>query len=555
MSDTSSAARRDTPLLRVRDLSVDYLTGGRAIPAVRGVDLDLTAGEVVAVVGESGSGKSTIAAALTRLLPQNARIRGAIEVSGKDVARLRGHALRRLRGEQIGVVFQHPGAAFNPVYTIGDQIAETLEYGRLMSPHAARERAVELLDMVRLPDPEARVRAYPHQLSGGQLQRAMIAQALALEPRMLVADEPTTALDVTVQAEILALLDDLRRTLGLGIVLISHDMGVVASLADRVVVMHGGSAVEKGTAESVLTAPRTEVTQKLLDAVPRFGAPRPPTRGRRTAGGDPVVELEGIAVDYPGRSRRAPFRAIEDLTLRVGQGEVLGLVGESGSGKTTIGRVLAGLTPVSRGRAIVDGVDITAARGTSRILARRLGVVFQDPGSSLDPRRTVGDAVAEPLRLHTGLRGRALAARVDELLGEVKLPEGAADRHPHQLSGGQRQRVSIARALALRPALVVADEPTSSLDVSVQADILLLLRTLQAEHGFGVVFISHDLAVVEQIADTVAVLQHGALVEHGPVGAVLGAPQQPYTRRLVAATPVLDPRVQRERLRAMTRRP
>ena len=540
------------PVLRVRDLRVDFLTGRAWHPAVAGVDLDLHPGEVLAVVGESGSGKTTVAMALLRLLPRNARTTGTVELAGRDLTAASARTLTAVRGRQIGAVFQQPTTAFNPVYPVGAQIVEALEQHGGLSPREARRRAVELLTMVELPDPQARAAAYPHQLSGGQLQRAMIAQALALDPQVLVADEPTTALDVTVQAEILALLHDLRDRLGIGIVLISHDMGVVADLADRVMVMRDGVTVETGPVRDVFHRPQAEYTRALLRAVPRLGSgarPEPgPAESAAESAGEPLVAFRDAAIDYPTRGRRPDVRAVHELSLTVARGEVVGLVGESGSGKTTIGRAVCGLLPVAAGRLEVTGVDLTTpGRRALADVRRRIGVVFQDPGSSLDPRRSVHDAVAEPLRLHTGLRRAALDERVGALLEQVRLPRSAAARYPHELSGGQRQRVGIARALALDPDLLIADEPTSSLDVSVQASILDLLADLHRRHGFGCLFISHDLAVVERLAGRIAVMSEGRLVEDGPASQVLSAPRHPYTRRLIDSIPVPDPDEQRAR--------
>lgn len=533
-------------VLRVRDLRVDFLTGRQWHPAVAGVDLDLSPGEVLAVVGESGSGKTTVAMSLLRLLPRTARMSGTVELDGRDLTMATRRTLTAVRGRDIAAVFQQSTTSFNAVYPIGAQIVEALEHRAGLSPQQARGRAVELLAAVEMPEPQEKAAAYPHQLSGGQLQRAMIAQALALEPRVLVADEPTTALDVTVQAEILELLRNLRDRRGIGMLLISHDMGVVADLADRVMVMREGVAVEAGTTQQVFYRPTAEYTRTLLAAVPRLGVGTavPAAEQQNTA----IATLTDVCVDYPKQGKTHAFRAVHDVSFTIGSGEVVGLVGESGSGKTTIGRALCGLLPVAAGRLQVAGTDLgTPDRRTLLAARKRIGVVFQDPGSSLDPRRPVYDAVAEPLRLHTAARRSELDRRVAELLEQVQLPRSSAGRYPHELSGGQRQRASIARALALGPDLLVADEPTSSLDVSVQARILDLFAELQRELHFGCLFISHDLAVVERLAHRMIVMSAGRVVEGGPTNDVLTTPRHPYTRRLIDSIPVPDPDEQRAR--------
>jgi peptide/nickel transport system ATP-binding protein len=462
--------------------------------------------------------------------------------------------------------------ALNPVYTIGFQIVETLRAHFTLSPKDAKERALELLRLVEIPEPERRFDSFPHQLSGGQRQRAMIAQALACEPTLLVADEPTTALDVTVQAEILKLMRDLRKRIDAGIVLITHDMGVVADMADRIIVMKDGRVVETGTADDIFHRPQHEYTQQLLAAVPHFGRHTAQVldeeggdhsdemyrRGAAvaaapvmTAGaeqGPALVEMRDLVLEYPKRGSQPVFRAVDGVSLTIAQGEVVGLVGESGSGKTTIGRAVVGLLPVAGGSLEVAGVNMVGARPKDlRPLRKQVGIVFQDPGSSLNPRLPIGESIGEPLYLHEKLRGKQLNERVEALLDDVQLPRSMRNRYPHELSGGQRQRVGIARALALEPKLLVADEPTSALDVSVQARVLDLFQELQAHHGFGCLFISHDLAVVEMLASRIAVMQYGQLVEVGPREQIVFDPQDAYTRRLVAAVPVPDPDEQRER--------
>ncbi len=541
------------PLLQIRDLTVEFNVDGAWIPAVRGADLDLARGEVLALVGESGSGKSTLAMAVPGLLADNARVSGSILLDGAELAGAGESELTKVRGGQVGVVFQEPMTAFNPVYTIGWQIAEAVLMHRDVSAAEARARAVELLELVDMPDPAARVDYYPHQLSGGQRQRAMIAQALACDPGLLIADEPTTALDVTVQAEILDLIRDLRGRVNAAILLITHDMGVVADLADSVMVMKDGVVVESAPSATLFSSPREPYTRALLAAVPHLGGgrievtetvpiPEPPPAPV------PALALCQATIEFKSRGK-STFRAVDAVSLEVGDGEVVGLVGESGSGKSTLGKAAVGLVRLTSGSVALAGIDITglSQRGL-REPRKKVGVVFQDPGSSLNPRWPVGQAIAEPLALHTGLSAAQRTARVDELLDQVQLARGLRNRYPHQLSGGQRQRVGIARALALNPALVIADEPTSALDVSVQARVLRLLRELQAEHGFACLFISHDLAVVEELSDRIAVLQSGRLVECGPTEQVLNRPAEAYTARLIAAVPVPDP-VEQERRR------
>ncbi|KAA2256103.1 ABC transporter ATP-binding protein [Solihabitans fulvus] len=563
------------PLLSVENVSVEFRTEGVRRPAVREVSYSLTAGEVLAVVGESGSGKTVTAMSLLGLLPGNATVSGRAVLDGTDLLSLSSQQLRGVRGNDVGMVFQEPMSALNPVFSIGDQLVEAVQAHRPRAAAQARRRAIELLGLVRLPEPERLLRSYPHELSGGQLQRVVIAMAVANEPALLIADEPTTALDVTVQAEILELLRDLRSRLNAAILLITHDMGVVADIADRVVVMHDGRVVEHGDVLSIFAAPREEYTKQLLGSVISLSAPlvgeslaaqeiedevvtrgdqvavtaHPATRSvPDSAGAEPTLRLTDLSVTYRGRFRSHSVRAVDGVSLHIEPGEVLGLVGESGSGKSTIASAITGLVPTSGGGLTVQGVDLTTLRGRKRRSALgRIGVVFQDPASSLNPRATIAGSVAEPFRLHSTLRGAELDRRVDELLEAVQLSASLRDRYPHELSGGQRQRVGMARALALDPALLIADEPTSALDVSVQARVLDLFRTLQTELRFACLFISHDLAVIEQLADRVAVMHRGHVVEQGLTAEVLARPLHPYTRRLLFAAPVADPVEQRRR--------
>lgn len=533
-------------VVEIGDLSVDFEVDKQWIPAVKGVSLTVAKGEVLAIVGESGSGKSTTAMAIPALLPRSARVGGSIKLNGAELLGATNDELRAVRGKDVAVIFQEPMTALNPVYTIGWQIAEAVCAHKKMTRRQARDRAIELLELVDMPEPQKRVKHYPHQLSGGQRQRAMIAQALALDPGLLIADEPTTALDVTVQAEILDLMRDLRHRIDAGIILITHDMGVVADMADRIMVMKDGAVVEEGDADGIFHRAQQPYTQQLLASVPHLGAtlhdgdesPEPAT--------DLALNVEHAVIEYAGKG--GSFRAVDDVSFTIGRGEVVGLVGESGSGKSTIGRAAVGLLKVASGAIYVAGKDIsTANRKQLRDIRSKVGVVFQDPGSSLNPRWPIGQSIAEPLTLHTDMDRTQRESRVKTLLEQVQLPATMRNRFPHQLSGGQRQRVGIARALALEPTLLIADEPTSALDVSVQARVLELFAELQREHGFACLFISHDLAVVELVASRIAVLNHGRLAEFGSDTQVLTAPKDDYTKRLLAAVPVPDPEQQRIR--------
>ncbi|MGV9264086.1 dipeptide ABC transporter ATP-binding protein [Kitasatospora sp. NPDC003701] len=564
-----------TDLLRIEDLHISFAEDGGRAAAVRGVTLSVAPGEVLALVGESGSGKTVTAKSVLGLLPASASTGGRVLLGdgvtdpAEDVLTASPARLRALRGSHAAMVFQEPSTALNPVFSIGWQLAEGLRAHGGGSRAQRRARAIEMLGKVGIPDPAVRVDHYPHQLSGGQKQRAVIAMALALGTRLIVADEPTTALDVTVQAEILELLHRCRTDFGTAVLLITHNMGVVADLADRVAVMREGRIVEQAPVRTLFAAPTHPYTRELLAAVPSFAAagpaaPRPvppPGPGPAGAAVEPVVRASGLTVDYPARLGRKAFRAVDGVGFEIRPGEVLGLVGESGSGKTTIGRAVAGLARVGAGELDVLGEPLAARgrlgrarRSTAGSRAGQIGFVFQDPATSFNPLLTIGECVAEPLAVHRrDLGGRAVRAEVESLLESVRLPRGYADRHPHELSGGERQRAGLARALALRPRLVIADEPTSALDVSVQAKVLELFVRLQRELGFAALFISHDLAVVRQVADRVAVLQHGRIVESGSTAQVLGAPRAGYTQRLIAALPVPDPTVQARRDRSPAR--
>ena len=553
-----SAARDERPVaVGITDLEVTFATDGGDVAAVQGVTLDVRAGEVLAIVGESGSGKTVTAKTILGLLPETAVATGAVLLSGQNVLEIGPKKVRELRGTDVAMVFQEPSTALNPVYTVGWQIAEGLRAHGKVGRKEARVKAVDILRRVGIPDPETRVDYYPHQFSGGQKQRVVIAMALVLDPSVIVADEPTTALDVTVQAEILDLLRRCRDEFGTAIVLITHNMGVVADLADRVAVMYLGKVVEQASAVELFAKPQDDYTKRLLGSVPKLEA-RGHTQQVQPADSEVVVRARGLEIEYPGRLGRGGFRAVKGVDFTIARGEVLGLVGESGSGKTTIGRAIAGLTKVTGGSLEVLGVEMNGVHERDFKPKRAdIGFVFQDPASSFNPLLTIAECVAEPLIVHGRARdARAARPRVDELLEAVQLPKSFADRYPHELSGGQRQRASLARSLALDPQLLIADEPTSALDVSVQARVLELFTELQSQLGFAALFISHDLAVVNMLADRIGVLFHGDLIESGPNDEVLGSPRQPYTQRLLASLPVPDPIEQasrRERLAELDR--
>jgi len=545
---TPSAA----PILEVTGLNVDFWVDGTWYPAAIGMNYDVKPGEVLAIVGESGSGKSSSSMALLGLTPSNGRVSGSVKLDGKELIGISSSALRKVRGKDIAVIFQEPMTALNPVYTVGFQIVEALRLHLDLSPEAAKARAIELLGMVEMPTPELTFQKYPHQLSGGQRQRAMIAMAVSCDPKLLIADEPTTALDVTVQAEILDLLRNLRYRLNSAIVLITHDMGVVADLADKVIVMKSGVIVEADSVGTIFTKPTHAYTKELLAAVPHLGAGTAIVTETLVKAGqqnaEPILALRNVSIEYPKRGRIPAFRAVEGVTLEIRPGEVVGLVGESGSGKTTIGRAAVGLIPIAEGELAVYGKDLSNIKSRDlRGVRRHIGIVFQDPGSSLNPRFPIGQSIGEPILLSKTASGSEINRRVETLLDQVELPRSFRNRYPHELSGGQRQRVGIARALALNPELLVADEPTSALDVSVQARFLDLLQELQKELQFACLFISHDLAVVDILAHRIAVMHNGKLVEVGTSDEILRSPKDPYTQKLIAAVPLPDPVAQKLR--------
>ena len=545
------------PRLRIEDLDVRFATDGGDVHAVDGVSLEVAPGEILAIVGESGSGKSVTARSVLGLLPETAEASGAVIVSGTDLIGLSQAQLRALRGEDVSMIFQEPSSAMNPVFPIWWQIGEGLRAHRpKITRKQIRAEAVTALESVGIPDAAERIDRYPHEFSGGQKQRIMIAMALALGAELIVADEPTTALDVTVQAEILELLRDVRDRFGTSVIVITHNMGVVADLADSVAVMFRGEIIERAGVRELFAAPREEYTKKLLAAVPHLGRDSAwtaltPQQQTALSEAEPVVVAKDLVIEYPGRLGKPAFRAVRGVDFEIRAGEVYGLVGESGSGKTTIGRAIAGLERTTGGSLSVLGHEMNGMREKSfKPLRRRIGFVFQDPATSFNPHLTIEQCIAEPLIVHEPqLSPSARGAQVRSLLEAVELPAHYASRYPHELSGGQRQRISLARALVLEPELLVADEPTSALDVSVQATVLDLFRELQERLHFAALFISHDLAVVDTLAHRIGVLFRGDLVEDGHGPQVLQDPQHEYTRKLIASLPVPDP-VEQEQRRA-----
>ncbi|MCB1348934.1 MAG: ABC transporter ATP-binding protein [Maritimibacter sp.] len=534
------------PVLSVRGLTVQVATPAGAKTVVEDISFDLARGETLCLAGESGSGKSMTALAIMGLLPQPmARVAaGSITLAdGTELAGLGETAFRKVRANRIAMIFQEPMTSLNPVMTIGRQLTEVLLEHRVCSRAEAPARARALLEDVHITDAERRLKQYPHELSGGMRQRVMIAIALACSPEILIADEPTTALDVTVQAEVLELIRALQREHGTTVLMITHDMGVVAEMADRVVVMRNGREEEAAPVRALFAAPETPYARALLAAVPGLGdAPARPDYDTRAS----VVEADGLSVRFPMRGGvlnrvTAHVHAVEDVSFRIAPGETLALVGESGCGKSTIGKALLGLVPTT-GSIRVDGKQVVGvSQAGLKPVRRNIQMVFQDPGASLDARMPVGAQVAEPLLVHGIASGSELTDRVAWLFNRVGLTADQMDRYPHEFSGGQRQRICIARALALRPKVIVADESVSALDVSVQAQVLDLLRELQEEVGLAYLFISHDMAVIDQVADRVAVMNLGQMVETGTREQVLRNPSHPYTRRLLSAVPIPDP--------------
>jgi peptide/nickel transport system ATP-binding protein len=555
-------------VLDVAGLTTELPAEGRWLAVLSDISFSIAARETLALVGESGSGKSMTALSIMRLLPPLARVSGLIRLAGRDLLDLPETEMEKLRGRDMAMIFQEPMSSLNPVMTIGAQLGESLSRHRGLSSKAASAEAIRLLERVRIPAARMRLGEYPHQLSGGMLQRVMIAIALAGKPKLLIADEPTTALDVTIQAQILRLIRELQDEDGMAVLFITHDMGVVAEIADRMVVMRHARLVETGDVADVFARPRRPYTRALLAAVPQLGS----MRGQRNPAPFPLVDVETgetippaapqATMEMPGRKvlevkslitrfdqrgglfRRVAARvhAVENVSFDLHAGETLALVGESGCGKSTIGRSILHMVKPKSGSIMVDGTDVLALSGEAlRRYRQKMQMIFQDPMSSLNPRLRVGDILTEPLRAHGIASADAAQDIARDLLGRVGLEARMLDRFPHQFSGGQKQRLCIARALALNPSLIIADEAVSALDVSIKAQIVNLMLELQASLGIGFLFISHDMSVVERIAHRVAVMRLGEIVEIGPREAVFGQPSHPYTQRLLAAVPVADP--------------
>ncbi|WP_270502053.1 glutathione ABC transporter ATP-binding protein GsiA [Kluyvera ascorbata] len=557
-------------VLSVDNLNVTFRQDGQPVRAVHQLSFHLNRGETLAIVGESGSGKSVTALSLMRLLEQSGsqvsidslllrrRNREVIDLQEQTSAQMRS-----VRGADIAMIFQEPMTSLNPVFTIGEQIAESIRLHQGLGREEALAEAKKMLDKVRIPEAQAMLSRYPHQLSGGMRQRVMIAMALSCRPAVLIADEPTTALDVTIQAQILQLIDVLQKEMSMGVIFITHDMGVVAEIADRVLVMHQGEVVESGLVDEIFTAPQHPYTRRLLAAVPRLGAMRgsdypksfpdfnapesEPQQQDTVVEGQPILKVRNLVTRFPLRGGilnrvNREVHAVENVSFDLWPGETLSLVGESGCGKSTTGRALLRLVESQSGTITFNGERIdTLSANQLQPLRRDIQFIFQDPYASLDPRHTVGFSIMEPLRIHGELKGEALQQRVEWLLQRVGLQPEHAWRYPHEFSGGQRQRICIARALALNPKVVIADESVSALDVSIRAQIINLLLSLQREMGIAFLFISHDMAVVERISHRVAVMYRGRIVEIGPRRAVFENPQHPYTRKLLSAVPVADP--------------
>ena len=521
-------------LLNVDNLSVSFVTRNGTNSAVDNVSFSVEERQITAIIGESGSGKSVSCYAMLGLVPSPpGRIDGGTaHFQGQDLLALSEGELRAIRGRDIAMIFQDPMTCLNPFMKIGDQLIEPLTLHKGLAKGPAREQAMALLDEVGIRDPQGAMSAFPHEFSGGMRQRVMIAMALINEPKLLIADEPTTALDVTIQAQILKLIADLQTKRDIGVLFISHDLAVVSDIADQIVVMEKGKVVESGQPKAIFNNPQHPYTQKLLAAIPS---------GQKAAGSvvpDPLIRIENLLTWFTPTAGAAPVKAVDDVSLEIHRGEVLGLVGESGSGKSTLGRSILRLVPMTGGQISFDGIELSALEGRSlKQFRHRMQMIFQDPYASLNPRMTVYDTLAEPLLLHGLVNKAGLEQAIRELMDNVGLARAFVRKYPHEFSGGQRQRIAIGRALATRPEFIVADEPVSALDVTIQAQILDLLADLTKEYGLTMLFISHDLAVIRQIADRIAVMYHGKLVEEGSTAQVFDSPREDYTRSLLAAIP------------------
>ena len=523
------------PILTFRDVAIRFRTNDGIVEAVKGSNIDVNPGEFVAIVGESGSGKSQSVMAAMGLLAQNGEVTGSIRYRGQEIVGMRTSELNKLRGQKLAMIFQEPMTSLDPLFKIGSQIAATLRWHQGLSRAEARARALELLKLVSIPKPEQRLDSYPHELSGGQRQRVMIAMALANNPDILIADEPTTALDVTIEAEILALIAELRQRLGMAVVLITHDLGIVRKYADRLYVMRTGEIVEHGEAKAIFAAPKHPYTQMLLGAEPE-GRKEPPP-----ADAPIMIEAHDVRVTY--RMTRGFFgrnstdvKAVDGVSLTLRKGQTIGIVGESGSGKSTLGKSILKLAPAAGKITFEDRALLPLSAKDMRPLRKQLQVVFQDPFGSLSPRMSIGDIITEGLLVHEpALTRKDRDARAAHALNEVQLDPAMRNRYPHEFSGGQRQRIAIARAMILKPHVVILDEPTSALDRTVQKAIVELLKGFQHKFGLSYLFISHDLAVVRAMSDTVMVMKDGKVVEAGPTDAIFDAPQEDYTRKLIAA--------------------
>jgi len=543
---TAGGVSQPTKVLELRGLRVAFPFSSGTFLAVDGVSFDVASGEVFALVGESGSGKTMVARAILDLLPPPARVSGgSIRLNGRELSALGPRDMRRVRGAQIGMVFQEPMVSLNPALTVGYQMAEAMRLHSGLDEREIRRLSIEMLERVRIREPQRCLSAYPHEFSGGMRQRIMLASVLLPRPGLLLADEPTTALDVLIQKDVLDIMMEVTRDLGTAVLLITHNLGLVAQYAQRTAVMRQGLVVEQGATRDILLSPKHRYTRALLEALPGAARAAAAQAGPAGTGEAPLLQVEGLRIVYPGRrpwpwSRPPETLAVAGVDLRLRAGETLALVGESGSGKTTLGRAVLQLVPRSAGRILFQGQDYDAIAPRRRWLLRReMQVVFQDPFSSLDPRMRLVDIVAEGLRHRRELDRRERRRRALAMLEEVEIPADFAARYPHELSGGQRQRISIARALVMEPKLVVADEPVSALDMTIQAQILDLFKRLKRVHGFACLFITHDLGVVEEVADRVMVMHRGRIVEEGPCVELLTRPRHPYTCALLEAVPRL----------------